>query len=650
MRQAKFRLDGSNRIMKSMYWHLLSMVALLACAGGLVSGCGESRTPAEHAALPATAEPSTASEPSTTVGPSSLDESSEVGQPAELGDASAESRPLSAAMEDAAAPLEPSAAGRAQADSAVQQATVQQASALEAEPAAAPAKSKAVARGGKAARVETVARGEAAARGESGPAPSSGGSYDQAKRPKFDPIEVNGKYFTGWPKPKLALVISGRQDGYLEPCGCAGIDQQKGGVSRRDSFLRGLEKQGWPVLAIDVGSMVRSFGRQAEIKFAISAEALKKMKYAAAGFGPDDLRLSAGEIVAAVAGEDPADGIFVSANVNLFDLIPKSRIIEAGGMKIGITSVLGDEYQREINNGEITFTPAAEALDKVVAELADCDHRVLLAHATVAETEALARKFPQFDVVVTSDGRDVPPQQPEKIEGTQTRLIEVAPKAMYVIVAGFYDDPKQPVRYQRVALDSRYGESAAMKALMTTYQDQLRELGWRDLGIKGSPHPSARGNNNELAGKFVGAQSCKECHPTAYGIWSKSPHAHATETLTKLDPPRQFDAEWISWHATGWNPQEYVPFSTGFESLEATPQLAGNQCENCHGPAAAHVAAEQGRNRIKRDAERKALQLTAGFAQENVCVKCHDHDNSPEFNAESFAKHYWPKVEHKGKR
>jgi len=318
-------------------------------------------------------------------------------------------------------------------------------------------------------------------------------------------------------------------------------------------------------------------------------------------------------------------------------------------MKLGITSVLGDEYQKEVHNAEIVIQPAAESIKKVLPELQNCDVRILLAHATVEESRALAKAFPQFQIVVTSDGRDVPPQEPEKIPGTKSRLVEVAPKGMYVIVAGFYDDPKQPIRFQRVALDSRYPDSPEMKALMTTYQDQLRELGWQELGLKNLPHPNSKAGQ-KLAGQFASAASCKECHPTAYGIWSKTKHAHATETLAKLDPPRQFDPECISCHATGWNPQEFYPYQSGFDSLTKTPQLAGNSCENCHGPAAAHVAAEKGRSTSRKDAERAAIKLTAAFAKENVCIKCHDHDNSPEFNDATFDSKYWPKVEHKGKR
>src|SRR5262245_15412238 len=47
---------------------------------------------------------------------------------------------------------------------------------------------------------------------------------DQAEgeaKPKFDPERINGKFFEGWKTPRLALLITGRQDGYLEPCGCA---------------------------------------------------------------------------------------------------------------------------------------------------------------------------------------------------------------------------------------------------------------------------------------------------------------------------------------------------------------------------------------------------------------------------------------------
>ncbi len=481
-----------------------------------------------------------------------------------------------------------------------------------------------------------------------GPAATAATGYGESATDKDKPAPPRPKYFVDWPRPKLALVISGRQDGYLEPCGCAGLENQKGGLNRRHALLEQLEERGWPVTAVDVGGQVRRFGRQAEVQFTLIADALKQLGYGAVGLGTTDLRLSAGHILSSVAGAEPEDTIFVSANVSLFGLTPKLRIVEAGGLTLGITSVLGQEYQQQINNSEVETRPAAEALREVVPQLAECDIRVLLAHATVEETKELARQFPEFTLVVTADGADEPPAQPETIDGTPARLIEVGHKGMYVVVAGFFDDPQTPVRFQRVALDARYPNTPEMQQLMVTYQDQLQQLGWGGLGIRSVPHPRSKGDN-ELAGQFAGSASCKECHPTAWGVWSKTKHAHATESLVKAEPPRQFDAECVSCHVTGWNPQEYFPYAGGFDSLDKTPHLVGNGCENCHGPGAAHVAAENGRNVARRDDQRQAMKLTTASAEEHLCIQCHDLDNSPDYISKGFEE-YWPKIEHKGKR
>ena len=41
----------------------------------------------------------------------------------------------------------------------------------------------------------------------------------------------------GWPKPKVAMVITGMEEGYIEPCGCAGLDRMKGGMGRRQTLF-----------------------------------------------------------------------------------------------------------------------------------------------------------------------------------------------------------------------------------------------------------------------------------------------------------------------------------------------------------------------------------------------------------------------------
>ncbi len=113
---------------------------------------------------------------------------------------------------------------------------------------------------------------------------------------------------------------------------------------------------------------------------------------------------------------------------------------------------------------------------------------------------------------------------------------------------------------------------------------------------------------------------------------------------------RTFDPECLSCHVTGWEPQEYVRFQTGFLNEEFASSgddkllqklLAGSQCENCHGPGSRHIEL------IESDpaAAVRDVKITLQQAEEQTCVKCHDGDNSPDFKFEK----YWEAVKHYGK-
>jgi len=71
----------------------------------------------------------------------------------------------------------------------------------------------------------------------------------------------NGSLFTDWSTPRAVLAITGELDGYIEPCGCTGKENQKGGLSRRQNFLQAVKASGWPVVAVDLGGVVQRFGR-----------------------------------------------------------------------------------------------------------------------------------------------------------------------------------------------------------------------------------------------------------------------------------------------------------------------------------------------------------------------------------------------------
>src|SRR5436853_3484684 len=60
---------------------------------------------------------------------------------------------------------------------------------------------------------------------------------------------VGPQTIADWSKPAVALVITGQQLGYIEPCGCTGLENQKGGLARRQTFLKRLtDEKGWTVV------------------------------------------------------------------------------------------------------------------------------------------------------------------------------------------------------------------------------------------------------------------------------------------------------------------------------------------------------------------------------------------------------------------
>ena len=462
----------------------------------------------------------------------------------------------------------------------------------------------------------------------------------QAKTPKREPL------FVGWPKPIVALFITGQQHGYIEPCGCSGLSNQKGGLVRRYACKRQLEQQGWQVVALDVGNQVRRFGRQAEIKFQMTAEGLKKMNYRAVGFGPDDLRLSSGELVAITADEGNSSSPFLCANAAIIDraLMPRYRVIEAGGKKIGVTAVLGTEELAQITNDEIIKMPPEEALREVWPQLQAkaCDLYVLLAHASIEASMELAKEFPHFSVVVTAGGAGEPTYEAEKIAGTDAVMIQVGTKGMYVGVIGVFDDPAQPLRYQRVPLDDRFPDTPEMLQLLASYQDQLKAAGLEGLGVKPIPYPIDR--------TFVGSEACIDCHEEDYDVWKKTPHAHALETLIhpgeRSEVSRHFDPECLSCHVVGWNPQKYFPYVSGYLGVDETPLMHHVGCENCHGPGSAHCQVEKdGGPTDMLNKLREEVRLPLPEA-EKKCMECHDLDNSPDFHVTGAFDRYWKKIEH----
>ena len=479
---------------------------------------------------------------------------------------------------------------------------------------------------------------------------TSGGSKEDAKTPevpkKADPATSSKAptkaLFEGWPRPLAAIMISGEQLGYLEPCGCT--EGQAGGLLRRYELAERIRNtQKWPLVLVDLGSLIKDPGsarggpEQAKIKLNTALKALTVMGYDALALSPEDLKVGVDEAVGQILNLPGDKTRIVVANVvaaGLESKIVPSVRAKSGSITVGITAVVDPEKLKGLKDPSLdllTIKPIDEALPSVLADLEkDTKTQVLLVQAAPAEAKRLALKYPGFDVVVATSTLPDPAGDAERLNGGKTLLVNVGQRGKYAGVVGIFDDPAEPYRYARVSLDKRFdGPAKPMKAVIEgEFRDQLKAL----KTVENFPrHAFVNGTRDA---SFLGAETCKTCHPNTFARWATTKHALAFQSLEHDPKPNViYDAECITCHTTGFE------YNSGWKSPEATPFLKGNQCENCHGPGSRHASEPDNLE------FRKPMKLTAEHADKSrLCLRCHDEDNSPHFD---FAK-YWGQVVHNG--
>lgn len=465
-----------------------------------------------------------------------------------------------------------------------------------------------------------------------------------------------------WDPPAVTLFVSGGLKGYIEPCGCTGLENQKGGLLRRRSAQKVLLDRGWNLITIDSGDIERRTGSQARVKIQTTYEILCRiMNYDVIAWGPEDLKTPAIDLVQALIDNAPSDQMpIVAGNVEVLsdEFSAKFRVVERNGLKVGITTAIADSLLQEIKDDEIKVMPLANQLNQITASLrqAKCNYTVLLLHGSLEECRDVAQRFPFFDVMIAAGGAGDPTFQPEVIPSGRhvTQLIQVGAKGMHVGLVGLYAGQKKLV-YERVPMDARFADDDEVKVSFKRYQDRLKMMyedpkTYQHKDIEPRKHPS--GN------LFVGSSACKDCHEEEYDVWRKGldehggPHFRATLDLTEPGErtwvQRHYDPECISCHVTGWNPQGYYPYETGYLT-ESDKKLHGNGCENCHGPGSKHVAVENGELEVNEtEAEQilKGMRMTLEEARGQACMECHDIDNSPDFFKDGAFDKYWAKIKH----
>jgi predicted CXXCH cytochrome family protein len=128
---------------------------------------------------------------------------------------------------------------------------------------------------------------------------------------------------------------------------------------------------------------------------------------------------------------------------------------------------------------------------------------------------------------------------------------------------------------------------------------------------------TATGIYSEQSASYVGENKCATCHSAITDTWKDTRHAKAIESLKKSG--QETLPACVKCHVTGYEKDG------GFVDYELTPEMAGVQCEVCHGPGSDHVANPMAKNIIKKSGA-------------ELCRKCHTEGQDPAFSYEVKVK------------
>ena len=423
------------------------------------------------------------------------------------------------------------------------------------------------------------------------------------------PSSQSMRLATPGPPPDFTLVVSGQELGYLEPCGCA--EGQIGGFPRRDSMLLQLTSSGKNLLRIANGNLISDAGRQSELKAEIGFTALKEMAYAAFNVGPLDLLL---EIEPLKYFSNTSGIPFLSAN--LFQ--GEARVFQPFALhsvhsknfqgQVAIVGIISRQFEIYAENAsaDLILKAPEDVLRELIPQLSsECEFIVLLAHAGIDEAKALAKAFPQIDVIIVGGEQLDALRESTSIGDTVLLNPGTKGKALGMLDIRWDKDEKNAdSHFELLTLSERIPDSPRMMDLIFMYQQMLAAENLSEEVERELP---------STGGMYAGNTSCKTCHASEYASWKNTKHSHAYHTL--VEKGHENDPDCLTCHTVGFG------FQTGFISAPQTPTLADVGCENCHGVGGNHV---------------KNPQPEYGKVTKANCLTCHTSENSPNFDYDVY--------------
>ncbi|MBX7098368.1 MAG: cytochrome c family protein [Myxococcaceae bacterium] len=450
------------------------------------------------------------------------------------------------------------------------------------------------------------------------------------------------------------VVLSSELKGYVGPCGCS--ENMRGGLARAAAQVAAARTGQAPSLFLDLGDAL--FGSrelpeaavpQQEAKARAIAKAFSAMHLDGRLPGPlDDARgeaLRSSLALPEVPSGQPA--LFHLGKLELAlvsgpdgqTLAAQAALARTRGAGFVLGAYLGpfDEALKQVTEATgVDFVVVARSKDELSGE----QNRLVRAPVPMAQMQSKGRSLLRLDLSAIGPGRfellrGAAEQErdlkalDERIEqlrrqvnapGLADELKALRKSKLEEIIArreALAETPvaaptdKNGVAVRFIPLESNFPEDGAVKEILTGYDREVGELNlaWAKAHGTACPAPAAGQS------AYVGTARCLDCHEEAAAVWQGSKHSQALPTLEKAG--KQFHLDCIGCHVTGWQRPG------GTCRIDQTQLLASVGCEACHGPGSVHAE------------DPATANILDGKAPEG-CRTCHDPENSPHFDFESY--------------
>ncbi len=454
---------------------------------------------------------------------------------------------------------------------------------------------------------------------------------------------------------QATLVISADVKGYLGPCGCS--QNMRGGLSRAAHQVHLARQAGHPVFFLDAGDGL--FAATALPDDAVPQQE-RKARALAAGWK------AMGLATRAVGPFDDARGAAFREGLGLPET-PQGTFtrLDAAGHALAVVSA-GDVAQarqvatlarRAGARVVVAFVPApfevllresaeAHEVDLFVSsrprdELAAEENRLGGGGPKVAQLQSKGRSLLRVDLHLRGEGAVGWPrgdaEQARELRGLDERIellrgqvnepmMDEALRALRQAKLVELIARRQALAAEPLPLPEAGNVATARflpleSTLPTQPEVEALERAYDvDVGLLNLAWAKAHGQSCEPATVerpgLVGSALCVACHPEAGAVWQRTKHPHAYASLAAKGKQHHLDC--VGCHVTGWRQPQ------GVCRIDETAGREEVGCESCHGPGSPHLA-----NPIKGTIARPALKR-------DVCVGCHDLENSPHFDFDTW--------------